>query len=287
MSDMVDIVRNVADLRTRIRYWRDQGLSVALIPTMGALHDGHLRLVATGLELADRVVVSVFVNPTQFGPHEDFSRYPRQEAEDADKLAGAGCHLLYAPTVEEMYPLGFATTIHVVGVSEGLCGDVRPGHFDGVATVVTKLLLQCQPHMALFGEKDWQQLTVIRRMVIDLDIAVDVIGVPTVREADGLAKSSRNAYLSEAERAIAPILYKVLNTIAEGLRQGGDVADLCQEGTETLLGSGFKSVDYLEVRAANSLHKLGQLDQPARILVAARLDGARLIDNLGVEPIRA
>lgn len=287
MSETLDIVRSIAELRARVRYWRDQGLSVAFVPTMGALHEGHLTLVSTGLELADRVVASVFVNPTQFGPNEDFSRYPRQEAADADKLAGAGCHLLYAPTVDEMYPQGFATSIHVAGLSEGLCGDVRPGHFDGVATVVTKLLLQCQPHIALFGEKDWQQLTLIRRLVTDLDVAVEVVGVPTVREADGLAKSSRNAYLSPAERAIAPALYKVLNAIADGLKKGGDAAELCQDGIEKLLGAGFKSVDYLEVRAAHSLHKLGRLDQSARILVAARLDGARLIDNLGVEPVHA
>lgn len=287
MSDTVDLVRTKADLRGRVQYWRDQGLSVAFVPTMGALHDGHLTLVRTGLELADRVVVSVFVNPTQFGPNEDFSRYPRQEAQDAALLTEAGCHLLYAPTVAEMYPDGFATTIHVSGVSDGLCGDVRPGHFDGVATVVAKLLLQVAPHMALFGEKDWQQLAVIRRLVRDLDIPVEVVGVPTVREFDGLARSSRNAYLSMEERKIAPVLYQVLNDVAEGLRQGRASADLCAEGVTRILQAGFLSVDYLEVRAADGLQPLDRLDRAARILVAARLSGARLIDNLGVEPPHA
>lgn len=287
MSETLDIVRTKADLRARVRYWRDQGLNVAFVPTMGALHEGHLTLVRAGLEVAERVVASVFVNPTQFGPNEDFSRYPRQEEQDSALLAGAGCHLLYAPSVEEMYPPGFATRIGVSGVSEGLCGEVRPGHFDGVATVVTKLLLQVQPHVALFGEKDWQQLAVIRRLVRDLDVPVDVVGVPTVREADGLAKSSRNAYLSAPERAIAPVLYQVLNHIAEGLRQGGSPADLCAQGRARILDAGFVSVDYLEARDADGLEPLERLDRPARILVAARLAGARLIDNLAVEPAHA
>ena len=287
MSETVDIIRSVAELRARVRYWRDQGLSVALVPTMGALHQGHLTLVKTALELADRVVTSVFVNPTQFGPNEDFSRYPRQEEQDAGLLADIGCHVLYAPEVTEMYPPGFATSIHVGGVSTGLCGDSRPGHFDGVATVVTKLLLQCQPHLALFGEKDWQQLTVLRHLVRDLDLPVDVIGVPTVREVDGLARSSRNAYLSTAERAIAPTLFKVLNQIADGLRRGGTVEELCRQGIAQVLESGFPVVEYLEVRAADTLDALSVLDRPARILVAARFEGVRLIDNLAVEPIDA
>ena len=287
MSENVDIVRSKAELRARVRYWRDQGLSVAFVPTMGALHDGHLTLVRTGLELADRVVASVFVNPTQFGAGEDFSRYPRQEEQDAALLSEAGCHLLYAPEVTEMYPDGFSTSIHVSGVSDGLCGDVRPGHFDGVATVVTKLLLQVQPHLALFGEKDWQQLAVIRRLVRDLDIPVEVVGVPTVREFDGLARSSRNAYLSAEERGVAPVLYKVLSDIADGLRRGGEPASLCAAGRDAILAAGFASVDYLEVRGADSLMPLERLDRPARILVAARLKGVRLIDNLGVDPAHA
>jgi pantoate--beta-alanine ligase len=284
MADSLDIVRSVADLRSRVQYWRDQGLRVAFVPTMGALHDGHLSLVRAGLELADRVVASVFVNPTQFGPNEDFSRYPRQEERDAALLDGAGCHLLFAPTVAEMYPAGFATKVSVTGVSEGLCGGARPGHFDGVATVVTKLLLQAQAHLALFGEKDWQQLTVIRRLVRDLDIPVDVVGVPTVREADGLALSSRNAYLSDGDRKIAPALHRALQAVAAGLREGKSAAELCHRAAADLLAAGFLSVDYVEARAAADLTPLDRLDRPARILAAARLGGARLIDNIAADP---
>jgi pantoate--beta-alanine ligase len=280
----LDIVRSVADLRARVKYWRDQGLSVAMVPTMGALHDGHLTLIRQGLDLADRVVASVFVNPTQFGPNEDLSRYPRQEAKDAEALDGAGCHLLFAPKVEEMYPDGFATTITVKGVSQPLEGAFRPGHFDGVATVVAKLLLQCLPDIALFGEKDWQQLAVIRRMARDLDLPVQIMGVPTVREADGLALSSRNAYLSPEERAIAPILYQALQTVAEGLKAGKSPEELCHRASADVLAGGFASVDYLDVRDAETMTKVAKLSRPARILAAARLGTTRLIDNLGVDP---
>ena len=283
MSETPDIVRTVADLRTRVQYWRDQGLRVALVPTMGALHDGHLTLVRAAFEIADRVVASVFVNPTQFGPNEDFSRYPRQEEKDAAALESVGCHLLFAPSVEEIYPQGFATKISVSGVSQGLCGGARPGHFDGVATVVTKLLLQCQPHVALFGEKDWQQLTVIRRLTTDLDIPVDVVGVPTVREADGLALSSRNAYLSSEERAVAPLLHRTLRSVAAGVRLGGNPDELCHRAAADLLAGGFLAVDYVEVRGAADLMPLERLDRPARVLAAARLGGARLIDNIPVD----
>ena len=280
----LDIVRSVADLRARVKYWRDQGLNVAMVPTMGALHDGHLTLVRHALELADRVVASVFVNPTQFGPNEDLSRYPRQEARDSELLDQAGCHLLFAPKVEEMYPDGFATTVTVKGVSQPLEGAFRPGHFDGVATVVSKLLLQCLPDVACFGEKDWQQLAVIRRLVRDLNIPTDVVGVPTVREADGLALSSRNAYLSPEERAIAPILHKALVGIAEGLKQGKSPEELCHRAAADILAGGFASVDYIDVRDADSMAKVVKLARPARILAAARLGTTRLIDNIGVEP---
>lgn len=284
MVENLDIVRGAAELRGRVRYWRDQGLSVALVPTMGALHDGHLTLVRTALELADRVVVSVFVNPTQFGPNEDFSRYPRQEAADAAALDGAGCHLLYAPKAEEMYPDGFATTVTVKGVSQPLEGAFRPGHFDGVATVVSKLLLQGLPDLALFGEKDWQQLAVIRRMVRDLDVPVEIVGVPTVREEDGLARSSRNAYLSDEERAIAPVLHRALQAVAEGLKQGGGAEELCHRAAADILAAGFASVDYLDLRDPDTMAKMPRLDRPGRILVAARLGATRLIDNVGVAP---
>ncbi|MDO8606916.1 MAG: pantoate--beta-alanine ligase [Phaeospirillum sp.] len=280
----IDIVRSVAELRARVRYWRDQGLTVALVPTMGALHQGHLSLVSAALERADRVVTSVFVNPSQFGPNEDFSRYPRQEERDAELLDGAGCHLLFAPTVAEMYPDGFATTIAVGGVSEGLCGTVRPGHFAGVATVVTKLLLQALPDLAVFGEKDYQQLAVIRRFARDLDIPAVILGVPTLREADGLAMSSRNAYMTAEERAIAPWLHRALQGVADGLRAGALAADLCPKAADGLLKAGFASVDYMEVRDAASLAPADRLDRPVRILVAARLGKTRLIDNIGAVP---
>ncbi len=274
------IFRTVAALRAQVAVWRGQGLRVALVPTMGALHDGHLTLVRQGLKKADRVVASVFVNPTQFGPNEDFAAYPRREAEDAALLAGAGASGLYAPSVTEMYPSGFATTISVAGVSEGLCGTVRPGHFAGVATVVTKLLLQAGPDLALFGEKDYQQLQVIRRVVRDLDLPVQIEGVPTVREADGLALSSRNAYLTPEQRAIAPALHGVLTALAERLAAGETAAVLTAWGRDQLLAAGFDSVDYLEVRAAEGLAPLERRSEPARILVAARLGKARLIDNI-------
>ena len=283
MTNCLPTVRSVADLRAQVRVWRQDGLRVGFVPTMGALHRGHLSLVETALTQADRVIASVFVNPSQFGPNEDFSAYPRQETADAGLLGGAGAHLLFAPTVPEMYPPGFATTVTVTGISSGLCGDIRPGHFAGVATVVTKLLLQALPDVAVFGEKDYQQLQVIRRLVRDLDIPVEVIGAPTVREPDGLALSSRNAYLSPEQRAIAPAIYRVLTGLAERLRgSGAAAAPLLAAGAEDLLRAGFASVDYLELRDAEDLAPLAQADRPARLLVAARLGKARLIDNLGV-----
>jgi pantoate--beta-alanine ligase len=283
MADDIDIVRSVADLRARVKYWRDLGQTVALVPTMGALHRGHLSLVQRALEVADRVVASVFVNPTQFGVNEDFSRYPRQEAEDAALLASAGCSLLFAPTVEEMYPPGFSTTVTVAGVSEGLCGTVRPTHFAGVATVVTKLLLQALPDVAVFGEKDYQQLTVIRRLARDLDIPVAIAGAPTVREEDGLALSSRNAYLTPTERTIAPALYQTITRVAEGLKVGGNAPELCCKAAGELLAAGFATVDYVEVRDAETLEPVTTLDRPARVIVAARLGNTRLLDNVAVE----
>jgi len=277
------IFRSVAELRAQVAAWHGQGLKVALVPTMGALHQGHLTLIRRGLELADKVIASVFVNPTQFGPNEDFAAYPRQEAKDAAALEGAGAAGLFAPTVAEMYPDGFATTVTVAGVSEGLCGSFRPGHFAGVATVVSKLLLQAGPDVALFGEKDYQQLQVIKRMVRDLDIPVRIKGVPTVREADGLAMSSRNAYLSAEEREIAPAIHRTLSAMAEALRSGSDSAKQEDWGKQQLLAAGFSSVDYLEVRAAEGLAPMTRLDGPARILVAARLGKARLLDNIKVD----
>jgi pantoate--beta-alanine ligase len=277
---MLPIFRSVSSVRTQTADWRAKGLRVALVPTMGALHDGHLSLVRMAKTKADRVLASIFVNPTQFAPHEDFAAYPRQEAADLALLAAAGADGLYAPTVAEIYPVGFATTVTVAGVSAGLCGEFRPGHFAGVATVVAKLLLQTAPDIALFGEKDYQQLQVIRRMARDLDIPVVILGVVTVREADGLAMSSRNAYLTPAERAIAPVLFRVLNDCSAQLRQGRPAAAVLQSGIAAILAAGFASVDYLELRADDDLRPLDRLDHPARLLVAARLGKARLIDNI-------
>lgn len=282
IQSTLPIFRTVAALRQTIAEWRGQGLRVALIPTMGALHAGHMALVTRALQLADRAVASVFVNPTQFGPQEDFASYPRRESQDALLLLKTGAHGLYAPPVEEMYPEGFATAITVGGPSEGLCGDFRPGHFSGVATVVTKLLLQSGADVALFGEKDYQQLQVIRRLVRDLDIPVAIEGVPTVRESDGLAMSSRNAYLTPAERAVAPVLHRTLAAMAERLAAGAAVAEQVAWGERQLLSAGFSAIDYLSVRDATWLTPLESVTGPARILVAAHLGKARLIDNVAV-----
>lgn len=278
------VVRTIDSLRARVSSWKSEGLRVGFVPTMGALHDGHLTLVRRVLADADRVVVSVFVNPTQFGPNEDLDAYPRMEVADRDKLAEVGAHLMYAPTVSEMYPEGFASRIDVAGVSEGLCGGDRPGHFSGVATVVTKLLLQVAPHVAAFGQKDYQQLQVIRRLVRDLDIPVEIMGVPIVREADGLALSSRNAYLSPEDRAKAPTLYATLRATWEALAAGTDVAEALAQGKQALLNAGFQSVDYLELRETGSLKPMDRLDRSACLLVAARLGTTRLIDNLEITP---
>ena len=276
------IVRTVADLRAVVADWRRAGERVALVPTMGALHAGHLALVTEGRRRADRVVTTIFVNPKQFGAGEDLDRYPRQEAADAAALEGVGCDLLFAPAVAEMYPAGFATTISVEGVTADLDGAARPGHFDGVATVVTKLLNQAQADIALFGEKDYQQLLTIRRLVRDLDIPTEIVGHPTVREADGLALSSRNAYLSADERDRAAELPRALTDAGAAIRKGDDVADVLQIATARLLAAGFASVDYIELRDAETLAPLTHLDRPARLLAAARMGTTRLIDNVAV-----
>lgn len=281
ISTAFSTVRTIAALRTRVRGWRAEGLRVALVPTMGALHAGHLTLVKSGLGAADRVVATIFVNPTQFGPNEDLSRYPRQEAADAAALEKAGCHLLYAPDVAEMYPEGFQTTVHVKGITEGLCGAHRPGHFDGVATVVAKLLMQAQADVALFGEKDYQQLLVIRRMAADLDIPTEIIGVPTVREADGLALSSRNAYLSAEQRATAALFPKTLMAARDRLLKGDDVRTVLSEAEATLTSAGLVP-DYVELRDTATLQAVDGLSRPARLLAAVRVGTTRLIDNVAV-----
>jgi len=277
-------IRQLDALRGTVREWRAAGLRVALVPTMGALHAGHMTLVEAARGLADKVVASIFVNPRQFGVNEDFGRYPRQEAADGALLEAGGCDLLWAPDVATMYPDGFSTNISVGGVSEGLCGAARPGHFDGVATVVAKLFNQVMPDLALFGEKDFQQVAVIRRMVRDLNMAVEVVGVPTVRDAHGLALSSRNAYLDAASLAAARALPRALRDVGAAILGGTPVAAALEQARLSLLQAGFSEVDYIELRAEDGLAPLETLDRPARLLAAARISGTRLIDNIVVTP---
>ncbi|KST59350.1 pantoate--beta-alanine ligase [Methylobacterium sp. GXS13] len=272
---------DLATLRRSVAGWRGAGERVVLVPTMGALHEGHLALVAEARRIGRRVVASIFVNPTQFGPNEDFSRYPRDLDADLALLGRAGADVAWTPAVETMYPPGFSTRIDVGGLTEGLCGPFRPGHFSGVATVVTKLLNQVGPDVALFGEKDFQQLRVIQQAVADLDLPVEIRGVPTVREADGLALSSRNRYLSPEERAAAPRLHAVLAEIAAAARGGSPVAGPLTDGRATLEAAGFQ-VQYLAVCDARTLAPVERVDGPARVLVAAFLGRTRLIDNVAV-----
>jgi pantoate--beta-alanine ligase len=279
------VARTVAELRAQVGAWKAQGLRVAMVPTMGALHEGHLSLVRLGLQRADRVVASVFVNPTQFAPHEDFDAYPRGEGRDAALLAQAGCALLFAPTVAEMYPDGFATAVTVArGVSEPLEGVSRPHFFGGVATVVCKLLNQCRPDVAIFGEKDYQQLLVIRRMVRDLDLGVEIVGGPTARESDGLAMSSRNAYLDKTQREMASALPAAMDMAVDRLREG-EAADAVETRVKAILAeAGFSPIDYVEARDGETLERLGPgpVGKGARVFVAAWMGKTRLIDNWGV-----
>jgi pantoate--beta-alanine ligase len=280
----VPIVRTLAELRSTVAEWRREGLKVGVVPTMGALHEGHLSLVRTALEQADRVIVTLFVNPKQFNNPADLAAYPRTEKEDAAKLSPVGAHMLYVPDASEIYPEGFSTTVSVSGVSEGLCGAHRPGHFDGVATVVAKLFLQTGADMAFFGEKDFQQLHVVKRMARDLDIPITVVPCPTVREADGLALSSRNVRLSPQDRAIAPKLAQALFAAAEKLRDGRLAKPVLDHAITSIQAAGFSEVEYLELRAEDDLQPMDTLDRPARLLVAAFLGGVRLIDNIPAQP---
>lgn len=282
MSYPLPIVRTVADLRVRTGNWRNAHRRIALVPTMGALHAGHLSLVRQARESADRVVATIFVNPKQFGPNEDLDRYPRTEADDAMRLADAGCDLLFAPTVDAVYPAGFATHVEVAGLGEMLDGAARPGHFAGVATVVTKLLLQTQPDIAWFGEKDWQQLTIIRRLVRDLDMVVEIRGGVIVRDPDGLALSSRNVYLSDDERARALALPHALERARAAIIGAAPVAATLADAAAAISAAGFAPVDYVALVGADDLQPLAALDRPARLLAAAWMGTTRLIDNLGL-----
>jgi pantoate--beta-alanine ligase len=268
-------------LRRCVAGWRAAGERIVLVPTMGALHAGHRALMDEAGRIGRRTVVSIFVNPTQFGPNEDFSRYPRDLEADLALLGQAGVDAAWTPKVATMYPPGFTSRIEVAGLSEGLCGPFRPGHFAGVATVVTKLLNQVRPDVALFGEKDFQQLRVIQQAVADLDLAVEIHGVPTLREADGLALSSRNRYLSAEERAVAPRLHAVLADVAAAIRDGSAVAGRIAAGKAALETRGFR-VQYLAVCDARTLVPVERVDGPARVLAAAFLGRTRLIDNIAV-----
>ena len=282
MTAPLPVVRDVLSLRNEIAAWRKAGLSVGLVPTMGALHEGHLSLVRTAKEKTVRVIATLFVNPRQFAPHEDFERYPRDEAGDSAMLAGAGCDLLYAPERAVMYPDGFSTNVIVSDVSTPLEGEFRPHFFGGVATVVTKLLLQSLPDTAFFGEKDYQQLQVIKRMTRDLDIPVTIEGCATVRESDGLAMSSRNAYLGADERRIAARLNLIMHDAIKAAHTGQPIAEAEAEAARHIIAAGFSSIDYIAIRDAETLAPITGLSRPARILAAAWLGKTRLIDNMAV-----
>jgi pantoate--beta-alanine ligase len=280
----VQIVRDIEALRAAVAELRAGGGTIAFVPTMGALHSGHMALVAEGRRRADHVVASIFVNPTQFAAHEDLSTYPRREASDAKLLEEEGCALLWSPDVATMYPDGSRISVRAGSLGEGLDGAARPGHFDGVATVVSRLFDQVRPDIALFGEKDYQQLAVVRQMVRDLDLGVEIIGVPTQRDADGLALSSRNAYLADDERQAARTLPRALGEAAAAIRRGGDVAEALANARERLAKAGFDPIDYVALCDSDTLAPVAALERPARLLAAARIGRTRLIDNLAVEP---
>ena len=279
---VLDIVRTPAELTAAVAEWQREGHRTAFIPTMGALHAGHLALVTEGLRRATRVAASIFVNPKQFGPTEDLDKYPRDEAGDAAKLAAAGCTLLYAPSVETMYPPGFASFVRVTGLPELLCGRVRPGHFDGVATVVAKLLAAARANVAVFGEKDWQQLAIIRRMAADLDLGTEIVGAAIVRDTDGLALSSRNLYLTSDERRRALALPRALEAARGALRTGAPVAATLAAAHAQMTAAGFARVDYIDLVEGEGLAALDSIAPGARLMAAAVMGSTRLIDNLAV-----
>ena len=276
------IIRTKAELRALTESWRRAGDSIGVVPTMGALHAGHLSLVERACAENDRVIVTLFVNPKQFNNPEDLAKYPRTEDSDAAKLTPYGADVLYVPDGAQMYPEGFATTISVTGVSEGLCGGARPGHFDGVATVVTMLFLQCDADRAYFGEKDYQQLQVVTRLCEDLDLNTEIVGCPTIREEDGLAMSSRNLRLGAGPRKTAPMIAQVLEDAARVIARGGHVEQTIDKAKKALLSAGFDSIDYLELRSVPDLKLMTSADRPSRLFLAAWLDGVRLIDNVFV-----
>jgi pantoate--beta-alanine ligase len=276
------VVRTITELRGCVNSWRKNDERIGLVPTMGGLHNGHLSLVNHSKLHADRTITSLFVNPTQFAPHEDFATYPRTERADHEMLAASGNDLLFAPNVSEIYPDGHLTQIDVQGMSQVLEGEFRPDFFTGVATVVAKLLLQALPDVAIFGEKDYQQLCVIQTMVRDLDIPVEIIGAKTIREEDGLAMSSRNLNLTAKERKIAPLLYQVISQVAKNVRDGDQPINQRSWAEAELTNAGFGAVDYVAVRDAQTLDPVSDASRPARVLAAAYLGRTRLIDNVAI-----
>ena len=280
------IVRTRAELREMTRGWTRAGETIGVVPTMGALHDGHLSLVARAKEMSDRVIVTIFVNPKQFNNPEDLENYPRTEHEDARKLERFAVDGIYVPDGAQMYPDGFATTVSVDGLTDVLCGAHRPGHFDGVATVVTKLFTQTSADLAFFGEKDFQQLQVVRRMARDLDLGVEVVGCPTIREMDGLAMSSRNLLLSDKARSRASALFEIMEEMGDALHGGADMTSLLPDAHARLSAAGFGDIDYLELRTNDTLALIERADAPARLFAAAWMAGVRLIDNIDVPAVR-
>jgi pantoate--beta-alanine ligase len=276
------ILRKKSDLRAQVCAWKQAGESVGLVPTMGALHQGHLSLVEQAKQSCDRVIVTIFVNPKQFNNAQDLANYPRTEHEDARKLADQQVDLIYCPDPDQIYPDGFCTNVSLSGLTEVLCGAHRPGHFDGVATVVTKLFTQTLADKAFFGEKDFQQLQVVKRLVSDLDLPIAIHSCPTLRDPDGLAMSSRNLRLSDEARKTAPALYRVLTEMAQGLRDGGTASTLAARARDQLQQAGFGEVEYLDLRACGDLSLLEHATSDCRLLVATWLDGVRLIDNISV-----
>jgi len=285
IASTVKIIRAKKELRTQIKEWHMKGLRVGMVPTMGALHHGHLSLIKEIQKHVDKVVVSIFVNPKQFGPNEDFDKYPRQETADIKRLAEVHTDLLYAPSAKEIYPEGFLTNVKVTKITEGLCASKRPGHFDGVTTVVTKLLLQCLPDVALFGEKDFQQYTVLKQLADDLDIPTEVMCGKLIRDEDGLATSSRNVYLTPDARQIALEIPKTLKRIVDEIEGNiRPIEESLNRGIEHLLKSGVKEIQYLEIRKSQNLEPVTDtITEPSRVLIAAVVGGVRLIDNMPIQ----
>ena len=279
----MEVVRTIADLRQRISSWRVEGQTVSLVPTMGALHDGHLSLIKIAQEKCDRVVASIFVNPKQFLPNEDFEKYPRNEDSDIEKLVELGADLLFSPNASEMYRPDASTAVVISQLTDCLCATSRPGFFDGVGTVVTKLLIQTLPDIAIFGEKDYQQLLIIKRLARDLDIPTKIIGAPTIREIDGLAVSSRNVYLSPTHRETAPSIFKVLKTTATAIALGDDASLAAQKAHDDLVLAGFSKIEYFEARHSETLEPIKDTRNPGRLFAAVWLGSTRLIDNLEIK----